>query len=126
MQTKQRTVTALQPLNSLGKTLHNRVNTSITLPVNDDNKAKPDLKIKIQFKLNADAAQSVSVAGTFNNWDTKQLPLKKNDGAWTAELALPRGRYEYRFVVDGNWVADPNAGESVPNPYGSCNLLLNV
>jgi hypothetical protein len=96
------------------------------LPVNSDNKAKADLKIKIKFKFNADAAQSVTVAGTFNDWDAKQLPLKKNGGAWTAELALPRGRYEYRFVVDGNWVADPNAGESVPNPYGNCNSLLNV
>jgi hypothetical protein len=31
---------------------------------------------------------------------------------------LPSGRYEYRFVVDGQWTDDPAAGETVMNPYG--------
>lgn len=48
------------------------------------------------------------------------------DGKWAKELALPPGRYEYRFVVDGQWVDDPAAKESVPNPVGGFNAVLVV
>jgi len=33
-------------------------------------------------------------------------------------IKLPRGCYEYRFVVDGNWVSDPSAKGSAANPFG--------
>ena len=36
------------------------------------------------------------------------------------------GRYEYLFVVDGQWLPDPNARESVQNPYGGTNSVLTV
>jgi 1,4-alpha-glucan branching enzyme len=68
----------------------------------------------------------VAVAGTFNGWNPEKTPLKKNGEAWERTVALPRGRYEYRFVVDGQWVADPSVRESVPNPFGSTNSVLNV
>ena len=32
-----------------------------------------------------------------------------NDGRWTKELSLAPGRYEYRFVADGQWLDDPAA-----------------
>jgi len=36
------------------------------------------------------------------------------------------GRYEYLFVVDGQWLPDPNAKESVANPFGGRNSVLRV
>jgi len=36
------------------------------------------------------------------------------------------GHYEYRFIVDGQWMADPNAAQAVPNPFGSSNSVLNI
>ncbi len=72
-------------------------------------------------------AQSVSVAGTFNKWSPEQTPLDKGpDGKWKARLSLKAGRYEYRFVVDGQWLSDPAAAESVPNEFGSTNSVLTV
>jgi 1,4-alpha-glucan branching enzyme len=70
--------------------------------------------------------KALAVAGSFNGWDTKKTPLKEVGGVWHAKVELPRGRYEYRFVVDGQWMADPNAAEAVPNPFGSSNSVLNV
>jgi hypothetical protein len=52
------------------------------------------------------------------------VPL--GDGKWAKELTLPDGRYEYRFVVDGAWVSDPNAREAAPNPFGTANSVLRV
>src|SRR6266699_3167268 len=67
-------------------------------------------------------AKEVCIAGSFNDWHpatTHMISL--GDGKWAKELTLPPGRYEYRFVVDGRWVDDPNAKESVPNPHDSVN-----
>jgi 1,4-alpha-glucan branching enzyme len=89
--------------------------------------AKPvDRKVRVQFKVTASQAKAVSVAGTFNGWDPAKTPLKRNGDGWNTSFALPRGRYEYRFVVDGEWLADPSARESVANPFGGYNSVLSV
>src|SRR5882724_8084243 len=74
-----------------------------------------DLKVQAEFKLSAREANSVAVAGSFNNWNVKKTPLRKEGECWTTTLKLPRGRYEYRFVVDGKWMSDPSAKESAAN-----------
>ncbi len=81
----------------------------------------------VDFALDLPNAQSACVAGTFNNWDTKRTPLRKEKkGQWKATVWLPPGRYEYRFVVDGRWLSDPKAKESVTNGYGSTNSVVVV
>ena len=84
------------------------------------------ISVQVDFGLVANEAKSVSVAGSFNGWDPTVTPLKKVDGTWHAKVGLPRGRHEYRFVVDGQWMADPGARESVANPFGSYNSVLSV
>ena len=49
-----------------------------------------------------------------------------SEGTWKATVWLPAGRYEYRFVVDGQWISDPSARESVQNTFGSTNSVLVV
>lgn len=72
-------------------------------------------------------AQEVSIAGSFNDWHPKVTPMiRLSDGKWAKELSLAPGRYEYRFVVDGEWVDDPAANELIPNPFGSANAVLEV
>jgi hypothetical protein len=48
------------------------------------------------------------------------------EGRWLAEIFLPAGIYEYRLVVDGQWITDPLARETVPNPFGGRNSLRKV
>jgi len=82
---------------------------------------------KAEFKLLAPEARTVAVAGTFNDWDPENTPLQKGkDGTWRTRLVLATGRYEYRFVVDGQWVSDPAAAENVPNPHGEANSVCVV
>jgi 1,4-alpha-glucan branching enzyme len=85
-----------------------------------------DIKIGVEFKLIASEAKSVTIAGDFNGWNAKKTPMKKNGDVWEAKVELPRGRYEYRFVVDGTWVSDPSAKESTANPFGSNNSVLSL
>jgi hypothetical protein len=84
------------------------------------------LSCQTEFKFHASEAKCVTVAGDFNEWDAKRTPLKREGDTWKATLDLTHGRYEYRFVVDGNWVSDPDARESVGNPFGSSNSVLHL
>ena len=81
----------------------------------------------VPLKFTAPTAKHVCVAGTFNDWKTSATPLKPGTGGvWMGELKLKPGRYEYLFVVDGKWMPDPAAPESVPNPFGGMNSVVSV
>jgi hypothetical protein len=60
-------------------------------------------------------AKNVALVGDFNGWAKTPMHFTRagSVGAWTTSVALPRGRHEYAFVVDGRtWVADPYAPTS--------------
>ena len=80
----------------------------------------------VEFRFSRPEARAVTVVGTFNNWDPKQTPMQKDGAGWKTTIPLAPGRYEYRFVADGQWLSDPNAKESVGNDFGSTNSVLVV
>ncbi len=80
---------------------------------------------RITFKLIAPDAQCVLLAGDFNSWDPEMHPLKKSSkGLWKKMVSLSPGRYEYRFVVDGQWQNDPECPTCSPNPFGGNNCVI--
>jgi 1,4-alpha-glucan branching enzyme len=82
---------------------------------------------KVLFELSAPEANQVYLAGDFNNWDTAGFPMKKDKkGIWKATASLKPGRYEYRFLVDGDWKNDPCCPGCVPNEFGSQNCVRIV
>jgi serine/threonine protein kinase len=74
---------------------------------------------KVAFRFLAPEADTVHLAGDFNNWaenvngvvsDPKHAMTKNAEGAWEKEVELGPGSHSYKFVVNGNeWVNDPNA-----------------
>jgi 5'-AMP-activated protein kinase regulatory beta subunit len=83
--------------------------------------------VLVHFEFVHPTAQRVCIAGTFNEWHgvaTQMIGM--GEGRWAKELLLPPGTYEYRFVVDGDWVTDPNSKETAANPFGSHNTILRV
>jgi 1,4-alpha-glucan branching enzyme len=82
---------------------------------------------RVVLELVNPAAKQVFVAGSFNNWQPEQTPLAPaGNGRWAGGLKVGPGRHEYLFVVDGQWLPDPNAKESVENPFGGRNSVLTV
>ena len=66
----------------------------------------------VRFSLFAPAARSVTIAGSFNQWDPEQAHLTGPDkkGLWTIILPISTGRHEYRFVINNSeWILDPAA-----------------
>ena len=73
-------------------------------------------------------ANSVQIAGDFNNWQPTKTPLVKvgGDGVWQTKIKLPMGKHRYRFVVDGKWQQDPYNGSTELNPFGEMNSIVHV
>ena len=87
---------------------------------------KPKVK-QVRFHLFAPESRSVSLAGDFNGWDIRNLPMQKDkEGNWKISVNLDPGRHEYRFYADGVWQDDPKADERVANPFGSQNSVRQV
>lgn len=61
----------------------------------------------IKFTYRNANAKSVAWAGAFNNWSAAANPMTQDGDAWSVVLALKSGEQQYKFVVDGQWVADP-------------------
>ena len=101
-------------------TKENKMNSKI--PAEKISKAR-----SIAFTFEAPAAQLVSLAGDFNNWDTMAAPMHVDaDGMWHLRVPLKPGRYEYRFVADGVWRDDPTAQQRTANALGGENCVKIV
>jgi 1,4-alpha-glucan branching enzyme len=81
---------------------------------------------KVIFSFHAPDAGEVCIAGTFNNWEPRKDPLKRNAKEWKTVKYLDPGTYEYRFVVDGIWADDPACKSRRSNQYGSENCVLEL
>lgn len=80
------------------------------------------------FSLNAPTAQSVYISGTFNEWTLNEdcRMNKDEQGRWSLRLPLNGGIYQYQFVVDGRWQADPENACREPNGFGDVNSVIEV
>ncbi|MBN1858557.1 glycogen-binding domain-containing protein [Candidatus Bipolaricaulota bacterium] len=70
------------------------------------------------FLVPAPNASEVVLVGSFNNWEATPLADEDLDGIWRVELTLDPGRYEYAFVVDGQWWGQDPAADETVRSYG--------
>ena len=72
--------------------------------------------------------EQVQLAGDFNQWipDQDVVLQEDEDGSWTKRLTVPAGRYEYKFILRGEWSIDPWNPWEVPNSQGSTNSVIEV
>lgn len=73
-------------------------------------------------------AKSVHLAGSFNQWNPKTLAMEgpNSNGRFVVEVAVARGRYEYKFVVNSQtWMTDPD-NDLKTGPNQNAVLLAGV
>ncbi len=70
-----------------------------------------DGKCLVTFRFQGDQnTKTVSVAGTFNEWNKERNPLTGPDGEglFTVTIEMALGVHEYKFVINGeHWTLDP-------------------
>lgn len=82
---------------------------------------------KVSFSIDAGYAREVYLVGEFNNWKPGVHPMKNNGkGKWKKQLQLSEGTFEYKFLVDNQWVTDPENIQTCPNCFGSQNSVVHV
>ena len=93
-------------------------------------KVKTKQKIKRRkatFSLEATDANEVILLGDFNDWNPKRHPMKTDgNGVWNKTVIIPPGKYEYKFLIDGNWIEDPQNDQTCLNCFGTLNSVFNL
>jgi glycosidase len=87
-----------------------------------------DVQVTFLFETGEGSDSQVYVAGTFNNWDPNadRMTDDDGDGIHTLVKHLAPGRYEYKFVRDGEWLTDESALDFADDGFGGKNSVLNV
>lgn len=85
-------------------------------------------KKAVTFTYHAEKGKAVYLAGSFNEWSTtaKKMAYKARQGLYAATVNLASGEYQYKFVIDGTWCADPANANEVKNDQGTFNSVLVV
>ncbi|MCI4669049.1 MAG: M20/M25/M40 family metallo-hydrolase [Bacteroidia bacterium] len=82
------------------------------LPRKKFNSPIPSQKGNTTFELEGyKDAKKVSLVGDFNNWNMFGTLLYKTERGWECKIDLPKGKYLYKFIVDGYWTANPRTAQ---------------
>ena len=71
-------------------------------------------------------ARRVVLAGSFNNWDPRELRMVKTETGWQLPLFLREGTHAYKYIVDGNWITDPENPVTRPDGAGNLNSFIGI
>jgi chromosome partitioning protein len=83
---------------------------------------------KTQFLFHGPRASRVQIVGNFNNWAQSEdyYMHRREDGTWSKEILLAPGVYQYKFLVDDEWMEDQTNPNVVEDPFGGRNSVIEV
>ncbi|HEY4281668.1 MAG TPA: glycogen-binding domain-containing protein, partial [Chthoniobacterales bacterium] len=89
----------------------------------DDGKPHNSLKPQTT-RFTRHGPKAVFLAGQFNDWSPIATPMR-GDGSdrWVVDLALSPGKYQYKFVVDGQWEQDTANPDKAPDGFDGFNSV---
>jgi 1,4-alpha-glucan branching enzyme len=87
---------------------------------------QPAAAYGVEFSLFAPNAKHVNLAGDFNNWSSWSRPMLQSNGQWRTTIQMSPGRHQYKFIVDGRWIADPMNPDRQADGFGGTNTVVWV
>jgi hypothetical protein len=69
-------------------------------------------------------AKQIILSGSFNNWSTTQISMKRSSSGWFVKIKLAPGKYQYKYIVDGNWIPDPYNQQKQDDLNGAYNSVV--
>ena len=88
--------------------------------------AKEPAKKAVTFTVHAEKGKAVYLAGCFNDWNPTGKKMTFKAGVYSATVKLAPGEYQYKFIIDGTWCADPENVNAVANDQGTFNSVIVV
>lgn len=84
-------------------------------------------KNPVTLTWNGDNCSTVEISGLDIGWGPK-IPLNYDEeqGLWVLHRELPEGRYEYKYVVDGEWMYNKDEPITRINKDGHINNYVQV
>lgn len=77
------------------------------------------------FRLKGNAnTKTVAVSGEFTNWNPNGLVMKKVGDEWICSVHLSLGKHLYKFIVNGEWIKDPNNKLWEQNEFNTGNSIV--
>ena len=67
---------------------------------------------------------NVQVAGSWNKWRPHNLVFNPRDSSWSLSLKLRPGCYQYKYIIDGEWIHDPSKAWQ-DDGKGNINNVIN-
>jgi len=80
----------------------------------------------ILFQAMSGNAQWVEIAGEFNNWIPEPMIRRSSEGLWQKVIPITKGKYRYKFIVDGEWQVDPFQPVKQSNAFGTTDSILEL
>ncbi|MCK9618304.1 MAG: glycogen-binding domain-containing protein [Lentimicrobiaceae bacterium] len=71
-------------------------------------------------------AGKVILTGSFNNWNTKELKMQRNAEGWELPIFLKEGTHAYKFIVDKEWITDPDNKIIHSDGKGNVNSFIGI
>jgi hypothetical protein len=82
---------------------------------------------EVEFEFFRPGVRQVFLAGDFNGWSTRLLPMRRTGGGyWRHRLRLPPGSHEFKYVADGEWHVDDGATGVKRGGLGEWNSVVLV
>ena len=107
--------------------IHNRAEARIEKAIKGSSTSlpAPSLTGNTTFRLKGhQGAKVVALAGTFNNWESSTTLFARVEDEWLSRIDLASGTYQYKFVVDGQWITDPSNPDTKKDGSGNVNSVL--
>lgn len=85
-------------------------------------------EVMVHFEITLANARQIAVVGDFNGWEVdKHLLTRTDTDTWKIDLPIPKGCYQYQFLVDGTqWRTDPCRAPNVPDGFGGFNTVIEL
>lgn len=86
-----------------------------------------DIKVPKTFNLNGYTnAKEVILSGSFNDWNENELEMRKTSNGWTITILISGGKHHYKFIVDDNWIVDPENSVKEYDGDGNINSVVMI
>ncbi len=71
-------------------------------------------------------ARKVALAGSFNGWNSDDYYMIKTYNGWKIPIFLSEGTHAYKFIVDGQWITDPENSDIRSDASGNLNSFIGI